>query len=77
MSRFEYINLHLDTIRKEVKIGLISPTILAHYSIYSRFDYYRKSGEYVGVSVFFTNQDMKVSEKTIYKIIKNMQEEIL
>jgi hypothetical protein len=77
MKRFEYINSHIDTIRKEIKIGLMPTSILRHYAIYSRFDYYRKLKYYVGISVFYTSEDMEISETTIYKVIKNMEEEIL
>jgi hypothetical protein len=76
MTRFQYISENFLTIKKEVKMGLISPTVLAHYAIYSRYDYYRKLDNYVGVSVLFTSDSCGVSESLVYKIIKEMEESI-
>jgi len=76
MTRFQYISDNFLTIKKEVKMGLISPTILSHYAIYSRYDYYRKLGNRNSVSILITSDNFKVSENLIYKIIKEMESEI-
>jgi len=76
MTRFQYINDNLDQIKTEVKMGLISTTVLSHYAIYSRYDYYRKLGNYVGFSVLFTSDSCGVSESLVYKIIKEMEDEV-
>jgi len=76
MTRFQYINTNIDNIKKEIKLGLISTTVLNHYFIYSRYDYYRKLKNYIGMSVLFTSEDCKVSEILVRKVIKNMENEI-
>jgi len=76
MTRFQYISDNFLTIKKEVKMGLISPTILSHYAIYSRYDYYRKLKNYVGVSVLITSDNFRISEQTVYRIIKEMESEV-
>lgn len=76
MTRFQYINDNLDQVKTEVKMGLVSITVLSHYAIYSRYDYYRKLGNYVGFSVFYTSEDFKIHEQTVYKVIKEMEENI-
>ena len=76
MTKFQYISENFLTIKKEVKMGLISPTVLAHYAIYSRYDYYRKLKNYVGVSVLITSDNFRISESLVYKIIKEMEESV-
>jgi hypothetical protein len=76
MTKFEYINQNIETIKKEISLGLISTTVLSHFAIYSRYDYYRKLKNYVCVSIFFTSEDCKVSERLIYKIVKQMEENV-
>jgi len=76
MTRFEYISQNIDTIKIMIKIGIISPTILRNWEIYSRFDYYRRIGENVCMSVFFTGNDLKAEERRIYRIKKLMESEL-
>ena len=76
MTKFQYINENFLAIKKEVKMGLIPPTVLAHFAIYSRYDYYRKLDNYVGFSVLFTSDSCRVSESLVYKIIKEMEENV-
>ena len=76
MTRFQYINDNLDQVKTEVKMGLVSITVLSHYAIYSRYDYYRKLGNYVGFSVLFTADSCRVSESLVYKVIKEMEESV-
>jgi len=76
MTRFQYINDNLDQVKTEVKMGLVSTTALSHYAIYSRYDYYRKLGNYVGFSVLFTADSCRVSESLVYKVIKEMEESV-
>lgn len=80
MSRFEYINQNLDRIKNEVRMGLFPVEILTQWAIYCRYDYYRKlRGEkkkWHFNSASFTANDFKMCETRIYKIIKQMQEEV-
>ena len=72
MTRFEYINNNLPEIKEETKMGFIPTTILQHYTIYCRYDFYRKQKNNVSTSVFYTSEDFKISERLVYKIIKEM-----
>lgn len=76
MTMFCYINQNLETIKKEIKIGLISCTVLKHVSVYSRYDYYRKLGNNVSKSVMFAGLDFGVAESWVYCVIKKMEKEI-
>jgi hypothetical protein len=74
MTKFAYINENLLTVKKEVRMGLIPPTVLAHYAIYSRYDYYRRLGNHRSLSILITSDNCRVCENLIYKIIKEMEE---
>jgi len=79
MTRFEYINKNLLTpegIKDQIKLGFLSTTIYWHFSIYSRFDFYRKQKHNITTSVFYVTEDFKISERSVYRILTNMQEEI-
>jgi hypothetical protein len=76
MTKFQYINTNIDKIKEQVKMGLLPTSILNYYVIYSRYDYYRKSGNYVGFSVLYTSDDFGISESTVYRAIKKMEEEV-
>lgn len=76
MTYFNYINSNLERIKYEVDIGLIPILVLRHWQIYSRYDYYRKLKYGVRTSVFYTGEDMKVSENWVYIIIKRMEKEV-
>ena len=72
MTKFTYINDNLDRLKEEVKMGLVSPSVLYHYSIFCRFDFYRKQENNVSTSVFYTSEDFKINEGTVYRVIKSM-----
>ena len=72
MTRFEYINANLPEITEEVKMGFIPTDVLNHYSVYCRYDFYRKQNHNVSTAVFYTSEDFKISERTIFRIIKDM-----
>jgi len=74
MTKFQYINTNIDRIKNEVRMGLISTSTLSHYTIYSRYDYFRKLGNYVCHSVLFAADNCRVSEPTVYRVIKEMEE---
>lgn len=79
MTRFEYINNNLLTpkgIKDQIKAGIIPTSVLRHFEIYSRYDYYRKAGNNVSTSVFNVSEDFGINERSVYKVITNMQEEI-
>ena len=72
MTRFDYINQNLPEIKEEVKMGFIPLDILNHYAIYCRYDFYRKQKINVTTSVFYASEDFNISERTIFRIIKDM-----
>lgn len=76
MTRFIYISQNIERIKYEIKIGLISPTVLRHWEIYSRFDYYRKLDNSVSMAVIFTGEDLKVKDAWIYYIKKQMETDV-
>jgi hypothetical protein len=77
MTRFEYINRNIDRIKYEVKIGLISSTVIKYWAIYCRFDYYRRIGEGVNRAVTFAAKDFKMEDiGGVYRIKKKMESEL-
>lgn len=76
MNRFNYINKNITRIKYETEHGFYSTSILGHYAIYSKYDYYRKTGFPVSKAVLYTAEDNKVSEHTIFKIKRKMEEGI-
>lgn len=77
MSRFEYINQNIDRIKYETTIGLISSTVIKYWAIYCRYDYYRKTGEGVRMSVTFAAKDFKMEDtRGVYRIKKMMEKDL-
>ena len=76
MTKFSYINENLDRIKFDVRIGLIPCSILRHFAIYSRFDYYKKLGSKYTEAIICTQNDFQVTEQWICRIIKNMESEV-
>jgi hypothetical protein len=76
MTIFSYLNENIGSIHNLVKIGLVNCSIINHYSLYSRYDYYRKAGNKCRESVLFTARDHKVSERTVFRIRSKMETEI-
>lgn len=76
MTVFIYIGQNLERIREEAALGLIKSSVMLHFEIYSRYDYYRKSDYGVSDSALYTADDYKISERWVYKVIKRMEREI-
>lgn len=76
MNRFQYISADSDRFLKEVKMGFISTSVLSHFAIYSRYQYYRKMGHGVKVAVKYTGESMCCGDRYVYKVIKNMETDI-
>jgi hypothetical protein len=73
MTVFNYISENIDRIRTDVKIGLTSYCVIKHWAIYSRYLYYRGVNNSVSNSVLYASSDFKISDRTLYKIIKKME----
>ena len=41
MTLFAYISTNIDRVKHDVKIGLITCTVIKHWQIYSRYEYYK------------------------------------
>lgn len=76
MTLFEYITHNIDTVKTLVKAGAIPCAMMNHYSIYSRFYYYTKQGFYRSHAASFTSDDMKVAERSVYRIIERMEGQV-
>jgi len=76
MTVFTYIGENIDRIKKDVRIGITSYCVIKHWAIYSRYDYYKKTGYSSAESVFCAGQDYKISDVWVYNIIKKMEVEL-
>lgn len=76
MTRFSYINQNIDRIKNETRMGIISTSIIRHYGIYARYDVYRQQGYSARQSAFYAGEDFKVEDRTVFRIIKNMEGEL-
>jgi hypothetical protein len=76
MTMFSYINDNLARIKFDVKIGLIPCSVIKHFQVYSRYDYYRRLGNTVSSSVVYAAFDLSVTESWVYVIINKMETEI-
>jgi hypothetical protein len=73
MTLFAFINQDLDRVKHYIRIGLMSPTILHHFEIYSRFDYYRRQGRNYRDSILCAGCDHRVSDRWVSKVVKKME----
>ena len=76
MTLFIYISQNIDRIKFDMRIGLISCTVMKHWQVYSRYDYYRRLNNSKPESVYYVSEDFKTTCKNVYEIIKKMEEEI-
>lgn len=76
MTLFKYVSENFERIKFDIKIGLVSCTVLKHVQVYSKYDYYRRLGHPVGLSVMFVSEDLGVTEGWVYSIIKKMETEV-
>jgi hypothetical protein len=76
MTLFQYLSKDIDRVKLEVKTGQRPCTVIKDIQIYSRYDYYRKLGHTPCLGVMFTGEDLRVSERTVFRIIKKMEKEI-
>jgi hypothetical protein len=73
MTFYKYINENIDRIRSEIRMGLITTSILRHWEIYSRYDYYKRVGNNVLSAVDYTANDMRISKRGVFRIVKRME----
>ncbi len=72
MTLFEYINRNYERLKKDIRIGLIDPSLLKHYEIICRYDQYKKQGFETTKAVRFTGYDFNISARWVYKILEKM-----
>lgn len=73
MILFQYINQNINHVKTNVALGLFPCSILRHYEIYARFDYYKKAGYDQSKAFTFILFDYNLNERTLYRILKRME----
>jgi len=79
MTKFEYINqniLNPKGIREQVKLGILPASIIRHFELYCRYDYYRKQGYKKYISIGFVAEDYRLHDNTILNVIRSMEAEL-
>lgn len=77
MTVFKYISLNLDTIKLEIRMGLIPPTVLKHWQMYSRFDYYKRLGNKTTDALLYASIDTGINDRSwCFRIKKRMEDEV-
>lgn len=76
MTLFAYISTNIDRVKHDVKIGLITCTVIKHWQIYSRYEYYKRLGNSTCNAVIYCCNDFDVEQRWVYSIIKRMETEI-
>lgn len=59
-----------------MSIGLISCTLMKHWQIYSRYEYYKRLGNSTQNAVIGCMNDFQIEERSVYYIIKKMEAEV-
>jgi hypothetical protein len=73
MTLYEYLTTNIARVKKDTALGIMPCSILRHWEIYSRYDAYKKMKYTVVDSVLNAADDMHVSERIVFKIIKKME----
>lgn len=73
MTLFTYISQNIDRIKFDVRHGIIPCTLLKHWQIYSRYDYYKRLGNCTCDAVKYVCNDFQVAQSWVYTIIKKME----
>jgi len=76
MTLFYYISHNLENIKLEARVGLISCSVLRHFQIYSRYDYYKRLGNTTTNAIIYCCEDFKIEQRAVYYIVKRMESEI-
>lgn len=76
MNYFEYVNRNINRVKYEVEEGHVYTSAINHYAVYCRYDLYRKQGNSVSKAAFFASEDLKISERSVMKIKKQMERTI-
>lgn len=77
MIVYNYISENIDNIKAEIRMGLIPASILRHWQMYSRYDYYRRLGNNTSISISLAANDCNISsESWAYQIKNKMENEV-
>lgn len=76
MNKFNYININIERIKKDIELEIVPAFVIKNYAIYSRYLYYRKQGYNKTTSALYAGDDFKVSDKWVFRIIKLMETKI-
>jgi hypothetical protein len=75
MTQFEYISQNIDRTKSDARNGIIPVSIITHWAIYCRYDLHKRSGYNKCEAISFTSLDFNMQERSIYRIIKEMESE--
>ena len=76
MILFNYVSVHIDRIKSEIKVGIIPCSLLHYWEIYARYDTYKKMGDSETMARFQTSEKFRVSEMTICRVIRKMESHV-
>lgn len=77
MTVYNYISENINVIKKEIRMGLIAPTTLKHWQMYSRYDYYKRLGNNTSIAISLAANDCGISsEGWAYQIKSKMENEV-
>jgi hypothetical protein len=76
ITQFETISKNIEGIRYLSSIGWTSTTVLNHWYIYSRLDYYRRLNKSVCEAAFLVSEELKISEMSTFRSKKLMEEQL-
>lgn len=76
MTRFEYINDNFERVKNDVANRITPACVIKHFAIYGRYEYYVKQGYNKTTAALYAGDDYKLSDRTIFRIINQMEKEI-
>jgi hypothetical protein len=76
MTLFTYINQNIDRLKFDMRIGLISCTIMKYWQAYSRYEYLKRLNNPTADIIVYICNDFQVNRDWVYKMIKKMESEV-
>jgi len=76
LTRYEYINENFERIKNDVGLCITPSCVIKHFAIYGRYIYYRKQGYEIMESAIYAGDDFKMTDRSVFTIIKQMEMEI-
>lgn len=76
MTLYNYLNNNIKRVKFEVENGIIPYSLIMYRNIYSRYDAYKKMGENTTLAILRIEEEFKVSQDTVYRIIRRMETQL-